>query len=83
MVNELYGGLNERKMSDARLALHGRILRCPMGGNPKSCPLHEIRLLPVQERIMWLESKTDEAVEVIYRSHVACLAQKRAELQAE
>ena len=29
--------------SDARMGMHGRILRCPVGDNPPDCPLHEAR----------------------------------------
>lgn len=60
-------------MSEARYAIHGRILRCPMGDNPADCPLYEIRLLPVEERIAWLESKTDDEVEALYSFHLRCL----------
>ena len=35
---------------EARMSMHGRILRCPLGGNPVECPLHEVRKLPVEER---------------------------------
>ncbi len=60
-------------IEEARFALHGRILRCPLGGNPKDCPLHALRLRPVNERIKWLEAKTDEEVVALYNQHNACL----------
>lgn len=65
-------------MSEARYAMHGRILRCPLGDNPADCPLCEIRLLPVEERIAWLESKTDDEVEALYSFHLRCLDKKYA-----
>ena len=58
---------------EARLALHGRILRCPFGGNPIECPLHEIRKLSVEKRVAWLASKSDEEVIELYELHNACL----------
>ncbi|MDD3275595.1 MAG: hypothetical protein PHP93_00945 [Kiritimatiellales bacterium] len=60
-------------ISDARLAMYGRILRCPMGSNPAFCPLHDIRLLPVEERIQWLESKSDEEVDELFLYHQRCV----------
>jgi hypothetical protein len=60
-------------IEEARFALHGRILRCPLGGNPADCPLHEIRLLPLDVRIKWLESQSDEEAVELYHQHNACL----------
>jgi hypothetical protein len=68
--------VNLELVSEARFALHGRILRCPLGGNPITCPLYEIRKLPIELRIAWLESKTDEEVVALYEQHNACLQQK-------
>lgn len=58
---------------EARIAMHGRILRCSFGGNPVHCPLHETRKLPVEERIKWLESQNDEELIELYRAHRACM----------
>ena len=54
--------INTAFVEDAKFSLHGRILRCPLGENPEDCPLHEIRKLPVEDRIAWLESNTDEEI---------------------
>ena len=66
-------------VEEAKLALHGRILRCPLGGNPEDCPLHEIRKLPLEDRINWLESNTDEEVIALYEQHSKCLQRKLEE----
>ena len=63
---------------EARLALYGRILRCPVDDNPEDCPLHEIRKWPVEDRLVWIESKTDEEVLELYNYHTNCLEQKLA-----
>ena len=63
----------------ARMAMHGRILRCPLGGNPEDCPLHEVRTWPMEERLDWLGSKTDEEVVELYTRHSDCLEHKLAE----
>jgi len=65
---------------EARFALHGRILRCPLGGNPADCTLYELRKLPVEKRIAWLESKSDEEVIELYQKHNACLERKLEDL---
>ena len=66
-------------VEEAKFALHGRILRCPLGGNPEDCPMHDIRKLPVEERIVWLESQTDEEIITLYELHNKCLECKLEE----
>jgi hypothetical protein len=73
-----YAKTHEYRMNEARYAMHGRILRCPLGDNPEDCPLHDIRLLPVDERIVWLESKSDDEVDALYCHHLHCLDKKYA-----
>jgi len=70
------GSLNGNEISHARLALHGRILRCVLSDNPADCPLYDIRQLPIEERITWLESKTDDEVEKLFEFHTKCLGRK-------
>lgn len=60
----------------ARLAMHGRILRCPVDNNPEDCPLHTVRQLPIEERIAWLKAKTDDEVVALYAQHIDCLDAK-------
>lgn len=62
--------------SAVRTVMHGRVLRCPMGGNPPDCPLHELRLRPVEERLEWLSSKSDFELMALFGYHVKCLAKK-------
>lgn len=66
-------------IEEARIGMHGRILRCPLGGNPEDCPLHEVRKWPVEERIAWLESRTNEEIVELYAYHTNCLEHKLAE----
>ena len=61
---------------EAWIALHGRILRCPLGDNPEDCPLHDIRKMPVEDRLTWLNSKTDEEIRVLLEYHIDCLERK-------
>lgn len=76
MEKVLYGWSDKTEVSVARLALHGRILRCPVAENPKDCPLYEIRLLPIEKRIEWLNSKSEEQVEALYSYHIRCMDKK-------
>lgn len=68
---------------EARLALHGRILRCPLGGNPPDCPLHGIRKLPLEDRIAWLESRTDDETIDLYQLHKKCLQCKLEDYETQ
>ena len=69
-------GVSQDLVDEARFALDGRILRCPFGENPIECPLHELRKQPVEDRLAWLESKSDEEVVDLYRLHTDCMACK-------
>ncbi len=64
---------NRDLAEEARFALHGRILRCPLGGNPPDCPLYDVRKLSIAERIAWIESKNDDEAIDLYRQHNECL----------
>ena len=61
---------------EAWIAMHGRILRCPLGDNPKDCPLHEIRKMPIEDRLAWINSKTSKEVQELFGQHLDCLACK-------
>ena len=61
---------------DARIALHGRILRCPLGGNPTDCQFYELRKKPLEERLTWLIRQSDEEVVETYNSHIRCFKKK-------
>lgn len=67
---------NNNLALEARFAMYGRLLRCPLGDNPEECPLCDIRKLPMEKRITWLESKTDQEVIELYDLHSACLTHK-------
>lgn len=53
----------------ARVYLEARLLRCPFGGNPEACPLHDIRKKPIADRYDWLAKKSDEEVLEIFKQH--------------
>lgn len=63
-------------VEEARIGMHARILRCPLGGNPQDCPLHEIRLRPVEDRIAWLNGLSDAEVVATFDRHKDCLENK-------
>ena len=68
--------INQDLAEEAKFELHGRILRCPLGENPEDCPLHEIRKLPLEDRIAWLESLTNEELIDLYAQHNKCMEGK-------
>ncbi|MCF7817015.1 MAG: hypothetical protein K9M54_03970 [Kiritimatiellales bacterium] len=70
---------DDQIIEEARLALHGRILRCPLGENPNDCPLHDLRLKPIEERLAWLEARPDPEVVELYIQHVMCMKRKLTE----
>jgi len=61
---------------EARFAFHGLVLRCPFGGNPPDCPLYVVRMLPVEERMEWLETKSDAELDLLYDAHNECMEYK-------
>lgn len=63
-------------VEEARIGMHARILRCPVSDNPKDCPLHEVRKWPMEQRLDWLNSKSDEAVVALFQRHIHCMETK-------
>jgi hypothetical protein len=46
---------------------------CPLGqDNPIGCPLHAVRQLPLDERVVWIESLSVEHLLKITTHHRAC-----------
>ncbi len=64
------------RAQNARFGMHARILRCPLGNNPEDCPLYEVRKWPIEERVNWLNSKTDQEVIELFALHLECLERK-------
>ena len=64
---------------EARMAMYGRILRCPVEDNPDDCPLKEVRSRPLEERIAWMDSKSDEEIIELHLHHIKCVAAKLAD----
>ncbi len=60
-------------IEEAQVEMHARILRCPIGDNPKECPLHEVRKWPLEDRLAWLHKKSDEEIIDLYAHHTDCL----------
>ena len=60
----------------AKTMLMGLIIECPFGGNPKDCPLHERRKLPMEQRIKWVKSLSNDELQKAYLVHCECLKKK-------
>ena len=64
--NKHFGG-------DFASRLVGLAIACPVEqNNPTDCPLHDIRLLTLQERLNWVKSCTRKEAEGIFRQHSSC-----------
>lgn len=54
--------------------LFALVMACPVKqDNPSGCPLHNIRQLPVKERLIWVNSRTHEETLDILEHHSTCL----------
>jgi len=62
-----------------RSMLYGLLLACPLGGNPEDCQGHDLRLLPLSERITWLEERSNAELKSLYLQHLQCLERKLEE----
>lgn len=60
----------------AKTMLMGLIIECPFGGNPKDCPLYERRKLPMNDKIEWVKSLSDDELLKAYQVHCECLRKK-------
>lgn len=62
-----------------RAVATGLLFACPCeGDNPPDCQACALRLRPVNERVAWLQSQTDEDVAAFYQRHMQCLRRKEA-----
>ncbi len=72
MENLIRDGFVKSNADHVRLVMHGRLLRCPLGGNPPGCPLYAIRRQSLAKRFDWIDSKTDQELLLLFEFHVAC-----------
>ena len=75
-------GLDMTELSEkelARIYMQARLLRCPLGNNPDNCPLHDIRLLPMDQRYDWLDRQSDDDVLQLFQHHNECVKRRLAE----
>jgi len=63
-------------IEEARVGMHARILRCPLGDNPTDCPLYEVRKWPMEKRLAWLDAMTDEETIDLFHRHTDCQKHK-------
>jgi hypothetical protein len=75
--------MDPTRTEEARVGMHARILRCPLGDNPEDCPLHEVRTWPMEERLAWLNDMTDEEIVELYDLHIDCLEFKAEQMAPE
>lgn len=55
---------------------------CPFGCPSDDCPLAQMRAaVPLEKRLAWLQSASDEAMVEIYRHHVACETLRNLDLK--
>jgi hypothetical protein len=64
----------------SRVILIELIAECPLGGNPKDCPLYERRKLSMEEKTDWVNSLTDDECRTICLTHCECLQKKASEV---
>jgi hypothetical protein len=68
------GNPAERKISEQRYALYGEAVLCPRKKtNPDLCPLHDLRLLPYEQRFAAIDQMSDEEANRLYEYHKKCL----------
>jgi hypothetical protein len=57
----------------------GLTMACPFDqSNPHDCPLCQIRIKPLIERLHWVDSLEHEQLRLIVTTHLLCLAQKQS-----
>ena len=55
------------------------LICCPFDhGNPPSCPLHEVRKVPVMQRYDWLDGLSEENMRSYLTFHKKCLKEKES-----
>ena len=58
----------------------GLLVACPVTqDNPFDCPLKSVRLLPLRERYLWLETLRAEQMRTFLAQHGECIVRKEQE----
>jgi len=59
-----------------RAWLKGLVLACPFGEETETCPAVEMRVLPLQERLVTVDAMSPEKIEQILLFHQSCLRRR-------
>ena len=59
-----------------KTSVFGLTIACPVDEKPTNCPLHDIRLLSIEDRFDWVEKLSSEKCVEIYRYHEQCFSEK-------
>ncbi|MDP7287949.1 MAG: hypothetical protein QGH94_08145 [Phycisphaerae bacterium] len=59
------------------ILLKGLVIRCPLGEAAEDCPARELRAIPVDRRMIEVETLPCEEVESIVVRHKKCFARRK------
>ena len=59
-----------------KTSIFGLTMACPVDEKPADCPLHDIRLLSIEDRFDWVEKLSSDECVKIYHHHEQCFSEK-------
>ena len=68
--------LGTKNVAYARTMLIGLANACPLGDVDEHCPLREIRSLPPEKRVAWLNACSDSEIDDFFSRHFSCLKKR-------
>lgn len=60
----------------AREIFKGLAVGCPLSEVDEHCPLKDVRSLPMEKRLAWLNDKSDAEITNFFSQHFACLKKR-------
>jgi len=68
--------MNELSIEHKRTWVKGRLIDCPMGTAMGDCPARDLRTMPIEKRLIVVDSMTNEQVEEVIVYHRQCLKKR-------
>lgn len=57
---------------DVRTVMSSISHKCPFGGNPQDCFIHQVRAKPYEERVKWLNELSEFQLQALHQVHLDC-----------
>ena len=69
--------MDDISIEDKRIVLKDLLVECPMGEALDDCPARDLRKLPVEKRLITVDTMAVEQIEEVVVHHTRCLKKRQ------